>query len=438
MVRTTRRRLKRWEEANNMATPTKKEFVAEVEENPIGAVINKQKLGLIGVGLALFVGLLMLHSIVGTNNAGFITVRQAAGSGTLTAYTTPGMFPRFFGDTTVYKQSDIIYFSKHDNEGGSKDDSVEVRFNDGATASVTGNVRIDLPADPAKVLEIHKVFRSYDSLIKDTVRQVIGESTILTAALMTAEESYTTKRAEFSQMVDDQIRNGVYLTEAKQIEVKDKATGETVIKNIVSIQRDVDTKLPLRKESPFAKYGIRVSQAIVKEIDYEKTVADQIQTKQQALMQVVSAKANAEKAIQDRLTAEEVGRKNVAVAKYDQEVKKATAVTQAEQLLDVARLNRSTEEQNKAANIAKGEGEGEYRRKVMQADGALQQKLDAYVKTQQAWAEAFANSKNPVVPGVVMGGGNGGNGNNAALNLMEVMGVKAAKDLALDLTTHKQ
>jgi hypothetical protein len=155
-------------------------------------------------------------------------------------------------------------------------------------------------------------------------------------------------------------------------------------------------------------------------------------------MQVVSAKANAEKAIQDRLTAEEVGRKNVAVAKYDQEVKKATAVTQAEQLLDVARLNRSTEEQNKAANIAKGEGEGEYRRKVMQADGALQQKLDAYVKTQQAWAEAFANSKNPVVPGVVMGGGNGGNGNNAALNLMEVMGVKAAKDLALDLTTHKQ
>ena len=420
-----------------MATPTKKEFVAEVEENPIGAVINKQKLGLIGVGLALFVGLLMLHSLVGTNNAGFIAVRQAAGTGKLTAYTTAGMYPRMFGDVTVYKQSDIIYFSKHDTEGGSKDDSVEVRFNDGATAQVTGNVRIDLPADPEKILAIHKVFRSYDSLVKDTVRQVIGESTILTAALMTTEESYTTKRAEFSQMVDDQIRNGVYLTEAKSIEVKDKASGETVIKNVVSIQRD-ENGLPLRKESPFAKYGIRVSQAIVKEIDYAPEVVKQIESKQQALQQVVSAKANAEKAIQDRLTAEEVGRKNVAVAKYEQEVKKATAVTQAEQSFEVSKLNRSTEEQNKAANIAKGEGEGEYRRKVMQADGALQQKLDAYVKTQQAWAEAFANSKNPVVPGVVMGGGNGGNGNNAALNLMEVMGVKAAKDLALDLTTHKQ
>ena len=420
-----------------MATPTKKEFVAEVEENPIGAVINKQKLGLIGVVLALLVGLLMLHSLVGTNNAGFIAVRQAAGTGKLTAYTTAGMYPRMFGDVTVYKQSDIIYFSKHDAEGGSKDDSVEVRFNDGATAQVTGNVRIDLPADPEKILAIHKVFRSYDSLVKDTVRQVIGESTILTAALMTTEESYTTKRAEFSQMVDDQIRNGVYLTEAKSIEVKDKASGETVIKNVVSIQRD-ENGLPLRKESPFAKYGIRVSQAIVKEIDYAPEVVKQIESKQQALQQVVSAKANAEKAIQDRLTAEEVGRKNVAVAKYEQEVKKATAVTQAEQSFEVSKLNRSTEEQNKAANIAKGEGEGEYRRKVMQADGALQQKLDAYVKTQQAWAEAFANSKNPVVPGVVMGGGNGGNGNNAALNLMEVMGVKAAKDLALDLTTHKQ
>lgn len=419
-----------------MPTPSRTQFAAAVSDNPVGAIFNKGRLGLFGAAGLLVFGLLFIHSIVDTNNAGFIKIKQAAGSGTLSVHETPGMFWRTFGDVTTYKQSDIIYFSKHDNEGGSQDDSVEVRFNDGATAKITGNVRIDLPTDPEKLIGIHKVFRSYSNLINDTVRQVVGESTILTAALMTAEESYTTKRAEFSQMVDDQIRNGVYLTEAKQIEVKDKATGETVTKNIVSIQRD-EKGQPLRKESPFEKYGIRVGQVIVKDIDYEKTVSDQIQTKQQALMQVVSAKANAEKAIQDRLTAEEVGRKNVAVAKYEQEVKKATAVTAAEQALAVAQLNLKTEEQNKLANIAKGEGEGEYRRKVMQADGALQQKLDAYVSTQKAWAEAFANSKNPVVPGVVMGGGATGGANNAATSLMDLLSVKAAKDLSLDLGAKK-
>lgn len=402
----------------------------EVAESGLGAVVNNRTLSIGGLAIALVVGILFLHTLVDTNSAGFYKVKQAAGTGKMTVITTPGVFLRLGGDVTTYKAADIIYFSKHDSEGGDKDDSIEARFNDGATAKITGNVRIDLPADPEKLLAIHKVFRSYDALIKDTVRQVIGESTILTAALMTAEESYTTKRAEFSQMVDDQIRNGVYLTEAKQVEVKDKATGETVIKNIVSIQRD-DKGIALRKESPFANYGIRISQAIVKEIDYQDTVRNQIEQKQQALMQVVSAKANAEKAIQDRLTAEEVGRKNVAVAKYEQEVKKATAVTQAEQELAVAELHKRAAEQNKLASIAEGEGEGEKRRRIMQADGALDKKLEAYVQTQAAWAKAFAESKNPVVPGIVMGGQS--DSGNAAQRMMELMSLKAAKDLSLNM-----
>lgn len=387
------------------------------------------KLRVLIMGAFVLAALIFSRQIFETNDAGFIKVLQLPITGTMKVFSTPGMFLQSFGDVYTYKASDILYFSKHESEGRDADDSVEVRFNDGATAHVTGNVRFDLPGDPAQILEIHKRFRGYDSFVKDTIKQVIGEATILTAALMTAEESYTTKRAEFSQMVDDQIRNGVYLTEADAVTVKDIKTGETVIKNIVTIQRD-DKKVALRKECPFAKYGVHVTQAIVKEIDYEKTVADQIAAKQGALMQVVSAKANAEKAIQDRLTAEEVGRKNVAVAKYEQEVKKQLAVTEAEQRLAVAQLGRQAEEQNKLANIAKGEGEGEYRRKLMSADGALDKKLATYEHVQTVWAEAFAKSQNPVVPSIIMGG-NTGQGGNAAQAMMEMMTLKAAKDLSL-------
>jgi len=408
------------------------EVAEELRQSVLGKIFNPQSLSLFLFGVVALALAVLAPAIVETNDAGYTKILQKPIVGTVTAYTKPGMFIQGFGDVYTYKASDIIYFSKHDDEGkNATDESIEVRFNDGATAKVTGNVRVDLPSNPDTLVDIHKHFRSYDALIKDTVKQVVAEATILTASLMTAEESYTTKRAEFSQLAYDQLLNGVYLTEAEAVTVKDAKTGEQVTKQVVRIQRD-EKGTPARKESVLAKYGIKVGQFVIKDIDYEATVAGQIQSKQQALMQVVSAKANAERAIQDRLTAEEVGRKNVAVAKYEQEVKKQQAVTEAEQRLEVAKLNRASEEQNKLANIAKGEGEGEYRRKIMVADGALDKKLEAWKFAQERWAEAFANSKNPVVPGIVMGQG-GSSGNNGVSQFMELLGAKAARDLQLEI-----
>ena len=408
------------------------EVAEELRHSGLARLLNPRSLSLflfLVVGVALAV---LSPAIVETNDAGYAKILQKPIVGTVTAYMNPGMFVQGFGDVYTYKNSDIIYFSKHDGEGkNATDESIEVRFNDGATARVTGNVRVDLPSNPETLVDIHKHFRSYEALIKDTVKQVVAEATILTASLMTAEESYTTKRAEFSQLAYDQLLNGVYLTEAEALTVKDSKTGEQVTKQVVRIQRD-EKGIAERKESVLAKYGIKVGQFVIKDIDYEATVAGQIQSKQQALMQVVSAKANAERAIQDRLTAEEVGRKNVAVAKYEQEVKKQQAVTEAEQRLEVAKLNRASEEQNKLANIAKGEGEGEYRRKIMVADGALDKKLEAWKFAQERWAEAFANSKNPVVPGIVMGQAPGGVGNGVS-QFMELLGAKAARDLQLEI-----
>ena len=382
--------------------------------------------------VALLILAFFLPSLVETNDAGFTKILQVPVSGTMKAFTEPGMFMQWFGQVNTYKVADILYFSKHDSEGRQQDDSIEVRFNDGAVAKVTGNVRVELPVDPDKLIEIHKKFRSYDSLIKDTVRQVVSEATILTAALMTAEESYTTKRAEFSQMAYDQLLNGIYLTEADTLDIKDVKTGEVVKKSVVRIQKDAKG-MPLRKEQVLSHYGVKISQFVVKEIDYEKTVADQINSKQQALMQVVSAKASAERAVQDRLTAEEVGKKNVAVAKYEQEVEKAKAITAAEKELEVAKLNKTAAEQFKQMMILKGEGEGEYRRKLMAADGALDKKLSAYIETQKAWADALARSAHPLVPSVMLGGALGAGGGNAALTMMEILAVKAAKELSVDL-----
>ena len=409
-----------------------REVIEEIRGSSVGGWFNKRNLS-IGLFVILFLPILLLSGLVfETNNSGWYSVKQSAGSGTMTAYTQPGMFPQFFGDVFKYKAADIIYFSKHESEGkGEQDESIEVRFNDGATARVTGNVRIELPADPLKVVQIHSNFRSYESLIRDTVKQVVSESVILTSALMSAEESYTTKRAEFSQMADDQVKNGIYLTEAETIETKDSKTGEITKKQFVRIQENSKTGEYDRKPSVLDHYGIRVSQFVIKEIDYEEGVDNQIKSKQEALMTIVSSKAQAEKAQQQRITAEEAGKANVATARYEKEVEKTRAVTDAEKELEVARLGKTKAEFQKQTKILEAEGEGEYRRKIMVADGALQQKLNAYVETQKAWATAMATMSQPLVPGVMMGGSQ--SNSNGVTQFMEILGAKAAKDLSLDL-----
>lgn len=414
---------------------TVEDVLGEVRGSPLKEVFSKKVLAM-GLFVIVFLPLVFMSGkIFETNDAGFTKLLQAAGTGTLSVHSKPGMFPQFFGDVYTYKMAEILYFSKHEDEGRSLDEAISVRFNDGATANVTGNVRVELPNDPEKIIDIHKKFRSYDALIKDTVKQVVSESVILTAALMTAEESYTTKRAEFSQMADDQAKNGIYLTESYVIEAKDAKTGEVANKQLVRIQRDEQGN-PKRKEAVLAKYGIHLGQFIIKDIDYQKEVHDTINKKQGALMMIVAAKAAAEGAVQDRLTAEETGKKNVAVAKYTQEVEKVKAVTAAEQQLEVSRLDKQRAEMEKQTKILQAEGEGEYRRKIMVADGALQQKLNAYVETQKAWADAYSKRAQPDVPSVIMG--SGANGGNAANEMMNLLSIKAARDLSLELKPRAQ
>ena len=68
--------------------------------------------------------------------------------------------------------------------------------------------------------------------------------------------------------------------------------------------------------------------------------------------------------------------------------------------------------------------------RIMQADGALEMKLKAQVEVQRVWADAFSKYTGAVVPQFQTGGGATTNG---ALNFMENMAAKTAKDFALDL-----
>lgn len=149
---------------------------------------------------------------------------------------------------------------------------------------------------------------------------------------------------------------------------------------------------------------------------------------------VQTAIANAKRAEQDAITTEKQGQADAAQAKWKQEVIKSKLVTQAEAERAVAELAVQTASLNKQKDILEGEGIAAKKRLVMQADGALTQKLATYEKVQKFWADAFSNYQGSLVPTYVSGGSGAG---NAGFNFMELIGVKAARDLALEPTTRK-
>jgi regulator of protease activity HflC (stomatin/prohibitin superfamily) len=410
--------------------------INEARKGPAKKVVNRKSLSFVavigGLVLAAFCG----SSIFETNDIGYYTIRQTAIFGYPYVRTKPGMFPQLFGGIYRYKQAQAINFTDKADEKveGVTVPPLSVRYKEGSTGTVFVNFRYRLPANEKYLVAIHKEFRGdqamMDSLIKPMVRQAVQ----ITASLRTAEESYAGGRAAYREDVDDQLRNGLFKT-VKRIDVvedpitKEKRTTEVFIK-----VKDSKTGKVEREDNSLAKFGIEVQDVFVTHLDYDATVKELIKKKREAIQAAVAAKAKAEQAKQERITAEEEGKKNVMTAKYQKEVEKVKAVTDAQKELEVARLDRKSAEQEKAAKILRGEGEAIAKAKIMQADGALQPRLDAYIQTQTIWANAFKDFKGKIVPEVVMGADvNGTGGDNAFRQMMQLMTIKSAKDLSVDV-----
>ncbi len=398
------------------------------------------------------IGMILALS-AGINDAGNRTVVQYP-TGTLLVKFTPGIYLKWFGTTTVYRDV-LTYDYDKTNDGAAASMNqigIPVRYQDGGTGKVYGKARFSLPNDEPTMLNLHKAFRSNLGVANKLIKTVTEEGMNLTAGLMSSEEAYTEKRSTFTQWANQQISGGKFQTELKQISTVDESTGKRVVKNIPVITYGDDGR-PVHLKSDLKEYGILVNGFQITDWDFEQKTLNQISTKREATMAIITAKANAERAKQDAITAEEQGKANVMTAKYEKEVEKEQAVVnaeknkqvaviKAEQLVEVAMQQKLEAEQKKLAaaeykqeQILRGEGDGAYKRLVMQADGALAQKLVTYEKVMNRFAQAIEKQK--WVPEIQMGMSSSGNSavaaGSSAMSLIDMLSVKTAKDLALDL-----
>lgn len=405
----------------------------------------------VGFVIALFV---IIPNLFGINDAGHRSVIQYL-NGTLYVKFSPGVYAQWFGSVTTYNDIITFDFDKTDAEGDAAtidQKGISVRYQDGGTGTVYGKARYSLPADDPTMIKLHKAFRSNIGVAQKLVKAVTEEGENLTAGLMTSEEAYATKRGIFTQWSHAQIASGKFKTELKRITTTDEVTGKKVIKIIPEIKYGDDGR-PLQFTSDLNEYGIMVNGYQITDWDFEPKTLAQIATKREATMAIITAKANAERAKQDAITAEEQGKANVMTAKYEKEVEKQRAVVdaekakevaiiQAKQMVDVAAQQKLEAEQKKLSAVEykqeqtlRGEGDANYKRLVLEADGALAQKLATYEIVMGMYAKEFGKQK--WVPEVQMGNSSE-KGTNEASNLINLLTAKTLKDLGLNMSISAQ
>lgn len=370
--------------------------------------LNPGKTGiLVTAAVSLVLLLTLSSSIFETNNKGFYQIKQAAVTGEMTVINDPGLYAQLFGDVFTYKVSDMYYFSKHTVDGplSPTSDPIKVRFNDGGTALVSGSIKFRLSGVPEKQLLLHSDFRGYNAVHGDLIRQVVTAALMQTATLMRAEESYSTRRSEFISLSEDQVKFGIYETVSKEVKHKDADNNE-FIERYVNVKLNENGNPVVRTPSPLLRYQVEVLQFVIKDIDFDSTIDALIAKKKEAEQQKVVAKANAERAKQDAITAREQGNANIATAKAEKLVEKIKAVTDAKKAYEVSVLARKKAEEDAKARLTRQRAEAEANRLLVSAGLTPLEKATIDKETAIGVAEHLSKIKLPST--FIAGGGNGG------------------------------
>src|SRR5208337_1967358 len=354
-------------------------------------------------------------------------------TGKMTVIDTAGYYFKGFATVTTYPRSMQAYYSASTKEGGPQDDSIRVTFNDSGTAHISSFVKVQLPSTEAERLMLHQDFNANIVNVSDAVKAHLTNCIKSTGPMMSASENQASRKAEFNQVVEEQLTQGLFEMRRTEVELKDVAEAAQVGpdgKPVASEKKAhvMATEIVLGdngkpvivQPSPLARYKIAILQFSVTETQYDEKTLEQFAAKKESYLKAEQAKAERQQEYQQRLMVTEKGLRQVAEITAEENQKKARAlitktqaVTVAEQAVEVAskakneadmlkqiaQVKSETAEINKRATISAAEA----KQKEIELGGGLSQK-DQILATIKAdldvkVAEALAHVQ---VPGTVI------------------------------------
>jgi hypothetical protein len=416
--------------------------------------------GILGAGYTLKNSMLM-------TDAGYIYVVQNNISGTLDVYTEPGIHRRmpFFSTVTAYRK---VLTVTQDSR---------VRFADTYLGTVPASFRFKLPLTPNSAIKLHTEFRSEKNLVDVLLKRNARNVTVITATQYTGEEFFQGGLNSYKTQLQDQLNDGIYLTERKQVEVdqvelapigsdqddstKLRLTTQLVWKTVPVTDEHGNLK---RTENPLSQYEIDVTQVLIGDpqpeeqlenllFDKKKLVADRIKavqeqetSKAQAKTEQLKKEIARTKAVQDAQREKELAvisqQKELEVAKQiaerqlvEQKKLQDLAIIDKEKELNIARANLGIFKANSEAAIhearaiaAKGQAEA----KVTAAKyAALGKNKDIYLaEVNRDIAKTIYENLDKFkieMPHNYIGGGGGSDSGKLTSNLDVITGLSALK-----------
>lgn len=442
----------------------------------------------IAAGAAAFVFLIMLIILwggLGYNDATDWQVHQSIWSGKLSVIDRPGWYLTWWGKVSTYPRYVEYYYTAKGERGSNEgDESIRVTFNDTGTAQVGVFVKVKLPTIAEERLAFHEIFRGSPTSIRDAVEAHLTNCVKAAGPLMSSTENQAARKAEFNNIVEDMLGKGLFVMRRHTVELTDtvienndveataeKASGKVpVTSQVMKVQAtevitDPKTGEPqIASESPLKRYGMQVEQFSVVETEYDPDTLKQFQARKQSFLLAEQAKAEQQRAVQEKLKIQAEGESEVEKIRQEGEQKKMEAITAAEKESEVAELAKQkavTEAQQKVevaeqlkketetqleiakikVEIANSEKEAEIaaaeaKQKSLEIGGALsdEQKMLATLKAERDAKVAEALGKIQM-PRLIINGGAGGEGgtgnlmdNLITMRLMDVMGILGEED----------
>lgn len=425
---------------------------------------TKTKITLVLVAIVVILGAIFAKSLIGYKQSTELLIKQSP-FGTLSCVEGQGLYFRGFASIYKYDLAKSFYFNSSTEKVNGKgwegdeddEDDISVTLSRNANADISGYLLYELPTDCDKLIELHKNQRSDKGVKHNLVRNAVLSAVRKTAPLFTAEEAKVTKIAEFRRLAEDQLVEGEYLTTIEVIREKAgedevDSTGKVIKKaeeqeyRVTKLKLDKDGHRIITKKSPITHYGIIVKQLDIQNVKLDKAAQDQLDIVKKREMERIANATAAETAKQKALTAKAEGDAKIAEAKAAQEVQKMTEVTMAEKEKAVAILNAEREKEVARLNAlkaiedakrikAEGEAEAAANRAKVAAGLTPQESKEWEYKTRVGIAEALAKSSQPLVPEIMMIGGNKDNG--SANSAMDAIGLNMMMDLTDRIAKNK-
>ncbi len=323
---------------------------------------------------------------IGMNNDHQYQLVQSLG-GDVTVRDQAGWYFKNFASVWTYDRAIREEFI---GEGGPNpspgDNSIRITFNDGGEAWISGEMRYATPITEDNRHKAHREFVGNQDNISAAVMAHLINCAKATGPLMSASEHHTARKAEFTQLVDNQLRDGLYeMRRVERVIREDPDGGKTTTIIATEIITDENGMPKIAQVSPLKEYGIEVRQFSITKTNYDEKTKEKFAAKKDSYLRAEQAKTEREEEVQQRLMIIERGYRQIAEVEAEANKARAEQVINAEREAEVAEIQAT--QRVAVAEQAKLEAETQSRQLVEVA----KLELDAEtIRAQSAEQQAIA------------------------------------------------